>query len=215
MAAFVVVFNLLFCCLLFLFTTAGVGVRAVLAFCQPWPRQVPSALWPSCLDSRPGPVDGARRDSPNKKPSTGGGASRLAGRLRALDDSKRSGPTPHPRGEWGVGLFTSYVLTPLSSFLCFLCACLVLICRPIFTSFFYALYAVGYVLSLVWRVTSVSWLFLQLGRVGFYFFFKNASSGGVPLWVYTSGATSTILAFPLFFFYSLPDKFTRYFFGLS
>ena len=51
--------------------------------------------------------------------------------------------------------------------------------------------------------------------MGFYFFFKYASAAGVILWVYATGATETILAFPLFFYYVLPRKFTKKYFGLS
>jgi hypothetical protein len=54
----------------------------------------------------------------------------------------------------------------------------------------------------------------MVGRVGFYFFFKHAGAAGVPLWIYTSGATETILALPLFFYYLLPDGWVRRRFGL-
>lgn len=70
-------------------------------------------------------------------------------------------------------------------------------------------------LFFVWKKTSFSWVFLQIGRIGFYFFFKYASAAGVILWVYATGATPTILAFPLFFYYLLPRRFTRKYFGLS
>jgi len=54
-----------------------------------------------------------------------------------------------------------------------------------------------------------------VGRAGFYLFFKNATAGGVTLWFVATGATSTILAFPLFFYYVLPRRFTKKYFGLS
>jgi hypothetical protein len=54
-----------------------------------------------------------------------------------------------------------------------------------------------------------------VARLGFYLFAKFATVSGVTLWYLRTGATDAILAFPLFFFFVLPHKFTRKYFGLS
>lgn len=70
-------------------------------------------------------------------------------------------------------------------------------------------------LSFLWKNFLFSWFFRQIGRLGLYLFFKNASKAGVVLWLMATGATDTILAFPFFFYFVLSPKFTKKYFGLS
>ena len=163
---------------------------------------------------------GPTRAGAGRTPAKGGGgptAGQLAERLRRLDAATYSTPTtsPKPRPVVFAGIIASYLMLCVTQLLSLGALLLFWVWRLSMAPLLALFYLSGSLLSLLWRLLSLDWLFVQSGRVGFYLFFKHASASGVPLWIYTSGATSTILAFPLFFFYTLPDRFTRYFFGLS
>ncbi len=85
----------------------------------------------------------------------------------------------------------------------------------IFDPFFFIFNSVFFFFSFLWKKISFSWLFRQLGRLGLYYFFKCATKAGVFLWLWATGATQTILAFPLFFYFILPPKFTKKYFGYT
>ncbi len=113
--------------------------------------------------------------------------------------------TPQPEAPVGYSLKVVSWLEPTVSF----------VVHYLLTLFQFLSATFMALLYFIWRKTSFSWVFLQVGRVGFYLFFKNATAGGVTLWFVATGATPTILAFPLFFYFVLPRRFTKKYFGLS